>query len=72
MTLSNQERTVRCQQAIIAYSDDEAFAGLVDLLADARHWCGKKALSYADFDRTAYQHYRDELNYQHIDERKLP
>jgi hypothetical protein len=34
MTLSNEERVVRCQQAITAYSDDDNYTNLVDVLAD--------------------------------------
>lgn len=30
---------------------------LIDLLADARHWCDANSLSFADLDRQAYQHY---------------
>ena len=38
MTLSNQQRVDRCEQAVTAYSDDEPYANLVDLLSDAFHW----------------------------------
>ena len=39
MTVSNQERAIRCQQAMTAYSDDDAYTNLVDFLADAMHFC---------------------------------
>lgn len=35
---------------------------LIDLLADARHWCDDNAESFGELDRQAYQHYLAELN----------
>jgi hypothetical protein len=36
--------------------------GLIDLLADARHWCDQNGESFGDLDRQAYRHYLAELN----------
>ena len=33
------QRVKRCEDAITGYSDDNSFISLIDLLADARHWC---------------------------------
>ena len=53
MTLSNQERADRCQQAITAYSDDDTYTNLVDFLADAMHWCDLHGHSFRDALDTA-------------------
>ncbi|HLO39984.1 MAG TPA: hypothetical protein VK176_03105 [Phycisphaerales bacterium] len=33
---------------------------LVDVLANARHWCDQQNLSFAELDRIAYEHYLHE------------
>ena len=35
---------------------------LIDLLADARHWCDYNAESFGELDRLAYQHYLAEVD----------
>lgn len=40
---------------------DDPAEGLTDLLADARHFCDRHGLSFAELDRVAYQHYLAEL-----------
>lgn len=35
--------------------------GLIDLLADARHWCDRHSEAFGDLDRIAHQHYLAEL-----------
>jgi hypothetical protein len=57
MTLSNQERAVRCQQAIAAYSDDDTYTNLVDFLADAMHWCCLNGHAVDDALDTARMHF---------------
>jgi hypothetical protein len=78
MNLSNQERAVRCQQAIIAYSDDDTHANLVDFLADAMHWCHLNEHSFQDALDTALMHFEaemtgddilDDLNHEATNER---
>jgi len=61
MTLSNQERAVRCQQAITSYSDDEIYANLVDFLADAMHWCHANGHSFQEALDTALMHFEAEM-----------
>ena len=81
MTLSNQERAVRRQQAITAYSGDDAHANLVDCLADAMHWCRFNGHSFNDALETARMHFEaetngddilDDFNNQTTSERNLP
>ena len=40
------QRVERCQAAITGYSDDNSFISLIDLLADARHWCDANDQDY--------------------------
>ena len=47
------QRVERCEAAITGYSDDSSFISLIDLLADARHWCDANDQDYADLDRIA-------------------
>jgi hypothetical protein len=61
MTLSNQERAIRCQQAIKAYSDDDTYTNLVDFLADAMHWCHLNGYSFHDALDTAVMHFDAEM-----------
>jgi hypothetical protein len=62
MTDENRKRARRCAQAIRAYNDEwDEKSNLVDFLTDARHWCDRKRLSFAELDRLAYQHYLAEL-----------
>jgi hypothetical protein len=61
MTLSNQERAVRCEQAIDSYSDDDTYTNLVDFLADAMYWCHLQGHCFADALDTARMHFDAEL-----------
>ena len=61
MTLSNEERAVRCQQAITAYSDDDTYTNLVDFLADAMHWCHLQGHSFRDALDMAPIHFDAEM-----------
>jgi hypothetical protein len=61
MTLSTQERAVRCQQALTAYSDDDAHTNLVDFLADVMHFCRSNALDFDALLQTAAHHYQTEI-----------
>jgi hypothetical protein len=62
MTLSNQERAIRCQQAITAYSDDDTYTNLLDFLADAMHWCHANGHSFPEALDTALMHFEAELS----------
>ena len=60
--LSNAERAARLELAIMDYNDEyDAVANLIDLLADARHWCDTSGRSYGDLDRVAHAHYLAKL-----------
>ena len=62
---TNQQRSRRFQQCLRRYqADGDLHEILIDLLADARHWCDRHAENYANFDRQAYQHYLVELSEQ--------
>ena len=61
MTLSNQKRAVRCQQAITAYSDDDTYTNLVEFLADAMHFCNAKGHNFRDVLDTAVMHFQAEV-----------
>ncbi len=81
MTLSNQERAARCQQAIAAYSDDDTYTNLVDFLADSMHWSRLNGHDFHNALDTARMHFDAEIsgddiledfNRQPTNERKLP
>jgi hypothetical protein len=57
MRLSNQERAIRCQQAITEYSDDDTYTNLVDFLADAMHYCRFHGHDFHDALGTALMHF---------------
>lgn len=60
--ITNRERAERFHAAIRSYNDEwDVDTNLIDLLADARHWCDREGRSYAEFDRLAYQHYVAEI-----------
>lgn len=61
MTLSNQERADRCQEAITAYSDDDNYTNLVDFLGDAMHYCHAQGHSFRDALDTAVMHFDAEM-----------
>jgi len=57
MTLINKDRADRCEEAIVAYSDDDTRTNLVDLLADAMHWCHLSGDDFRDALETAEMHF---------------
>jgi len=60
--ITNADRAERVQRMLETYNDEwDVQANLVDLLADARHWCDKHRVCYGDFDRIAHRHYLAEL-----------
>lgn len=78
MTLTNQQRAIRCQQVLTAYSDDDAYTNLVDFLADAIHWCHVNAHSFTDALEAAVMHFdaersgdniQGDINYKATNER---
>jgi hypothetical protein len=66
---TNKQRAARCGKTLKRYGTDDTARGcLVDLLADARHWCDRNGEDYAALDRLAYHHYLAEL----YEERSIP
>ena len=64
INLNELARSGRCQDALAALQGLYPGAPdsiLVDLLADARHWCDRHGWSFAALDRKAYQRYLGEL-----------
>jgi hypothetical protein len=60
--INNADRACRLDEIISRYSDDsDSVANLIDMLADARHWCDRNGQCYGDLDRVAYNHYLAEL-----------
>jgi hypothetical protein len=58
----NDIRADRCGKAIDAYGDDLLESNLIDLLADARHWCDLNGQSFWELDRRAHRHYLTEIH----------
>jgi hypothetical protein len=65
------QRVTRCQAAITGYSDDDRFICLIDLLADAMHWCEARGESFHYALCVAGNHYLAELNDEPTNERRL-
>ncbi len=62
MTFTNKHRAARCRKVLASYKTADTLADcLIDLLADARHWCDKNGQDFANLDRQAYDHYVAEL-----------
>jgi hypothetical protein len=64
--LHNDRRALRISHILTWCRDWSSEAeGLIDLLADARHWCDRHGADFAALDRVAYRHYLHELNNPH-------
>ena len=62
LDIANAERVARCEAALARYNDEyDTAANLIDLLADARHWCDLHGRSFWDLDGVAHGHYLAEL-----------
>lgn len=62
MCITNKQRAARVSRILRANRTDEtAIECLIDLLADARHWCDRHSQCYGDLDRLAHRHYLAEL-----------
>lgn len=62
MKALNRYRAMRCGKALRQYDTDFEIEGcLIDFLTDARHWCDRKGLGYADLDGRAHDHYLEEV-----------
>ena len=67
----NAIRAKRCAEKIARYGDDMAESNLIDLLADAMHWCDHTGSDFHIALAQACRHYIHELNDQQQDERRL-
>lgn len=72
MTQSNQTRAKRCGEVLSAYSTDDTFTNLIDLLTDAMHWCDFTGQDFHITLAQACRHYINELNDDQHDERRHP
>jgi hypothetical protein len=64
--MNNARRSNRFEVALMSLReeyDDDLVTTLIDLLADARHWCDHNDQSFAILDRQANQHYLAERNH---------
>jgi len=60
---NNARRAARIDRVLTRRKDSGSKReGLIDLLADARHWCDRQGEDFAQLDRMAHQHYLAELN----------
>ena len=66
------ERVQRCRAALTGYSDDDRFVCLIDLLADAMHFCDESGEDFHYALCVAAKHYLAELNDEPTDERRMP
>ena len=66
------ERVERCRDALIGYADDGLFTNLIDLLADAMHWCDESGEDFHYALPVAGKHYLAELDGEQTEERRLP
>lgn len=63
MKFTNKHRAARIGKVLARYQTGDTVAdNLVDLLADARHWCDRNGQDFAELDRLAYDHYVSELD----------
>jgi len=65
-------RVERCRDRLTGYSDDDRFVCLVDLLADAMHWCTANSEDFGYALAVAGRHFIQECNDETPDERRLP
>lgn len=60
--ITNAERAKRFARVLRQYNTyDTDDCRLINLLADARHWCDRQQECYGDLDRIAHDHYFAEL-----------
>lgn len=66
------ERAQRCREALIGYANDGLFTNLIDLLADAMHFCDDSGEDFHFALCVAGKHYLAELNDEPADDRRTP
>ena len=58
----NRSRAARCLKAMRRYgSDDSPYTGLIDLLADAMHWCRQQGHDFPGLLDRASEHFSAEV-----------
>ena len=68
---NNELRSTRFDEVVNTYGNDEPDTNLIDLLADAMHWCDHTGKDFHIALAQACRHYIHELNDQQQDERRL-
>ena len=69
---SNESRASRSESALAGYGDPSSLSeNLIDLLADAMHFCDASGLDFHISLAMACRHYVNELNDEQHDERRL-
>jgi hypothetical protein len=71
-TIDNRQRVERCDAVFRSYSADDAFTSLIDLLADAMHWCDATGEDFHYALCLAGKHYLAEFNDEQTDDRRMP
>lgn len=66
------QRVKKCDAVLRRYSDDGELTSLVDLLADAMHFCDATANHFHYALALAGKHYLAELNDPQFYERRMP
>jgi hypothetical protein len=67
-----KQRVERCEAALTDYSDEDRFTCLIDLMADAMHWCDASREDFGYALAQAGRHYIQERNDETADERRIP
>ncbi len=60
MTLTILERVHRAEKAIVHYSDDDVYTGILDFIADAMHWCHVRGRDFESLLDMARNHFETE------------
>jgi hypothetical protein len=72
MSESTRTRASRLELILLNSSDGEdSFTTLVDLIADAMHWCDTAGQDFHIAFAQACRHYVNELNEEQTDERRI-
>ena len=72
INMTNALRAARAERILTRYRmSDDLHTSLVDLLADAMHWCDFAGEDFHLALAQAGHHYIHELNDQQLDERRL-
>lgn len=62
MENTNKQRAARAAKLLRHYDrNDLPESCLIDILADARHWCDRHGKDFGKLDREAYNHYVTEV-----------